>query len=868
MSQRARRIFGGVLLLVAAGIVWWLVDRDRTTERPASPSDPSAAAPAQPVQATGARAPDTPAPTREQAASEPPDTLRIRVADIDQRPLADVVVEVRGEDEGLTVSRSDEGGIARTSRLPTARVTFFASQNGWSGRVGWTWSSNPQREVTLRMRRDRSAEILVVDPSGTPVGGVAVGLYREGEAHIALRADAPRTGDDGVARIDLPGYHSATYYEQVFAAAFPAREPARCEAQPWNNDGPNRFVVQLAATPQSDAHTILRVHVVDETGAPHEFAGRAQFGQFVFGTVLGASDPVEVTGSTFDLKVSHGSDPEAVRILEHGRLPSALELHVPPAQHVHEVTVQRGKVAPVLEVPLVRSDGTPVTEGEFGVFLQLTEARLGFERKAQPITPDDHGLLHVVLDMETAGQVEVSRPHDPTALTWPAGEALPRPYSTTFVEPPAPTVLGVREFHRMQAGERFRLPPVVTNPIEPLLSGRVVTADGSPAGGAKVLLTASTGPDPKPIAEFEQTADERGRFVVRGTALDGEFLIMARRPLAFAPPTRCRRGDTDIELVLQATGSIAVEARAAPHLAAVMRPRSTVPVVPILIATIDETDLPAGFGAFLRKNRRHVFGRRDTQWQATAAVRGDRDATFADLLPGRYTLQAFVTPNPVSPPIQVVVRAGETTHVAELRGAVVGRDIELREVRVTDAAGKPLSARVRFMLPSWTETLPQGTNEPTDERGIARFLVPRNAVVDLEVVAEDLAPRRLAGVTLPIDVVMSGGATLDVSIDGLDGLAGRAVVSVTEVGRDQPTSPVHRVGDYESIRHPQALLHDGRARVEHLPRGRYVVWLCLRSQAGTHFVRLDEYEVTDEDGGTVDVRHTLSEPQRARLAGN
>ena len=327
-------------------------------------------------------------------------------------------------------------------------------------------------------------------------------------------------------------------------------------------------------------------------------------------------------------------------------------------------------------------------------------------------------------------------------------------------------------------------------------------------------------------------------------------------------------------LRLQPTGALALALRAAAPLPVPealqdkLRPR--------IVLRIDDDALADGWWMLFREHGPMFDADFLERWGALQWLPGNGECRFRDLVPGTYRVLAHVDEHRVLdvPGLQVV--AGETTRPASLQDRVVGGGIEAARVRLRDPEGRPLAGlRVWLRLPEWKVQHPHGKWCDTDANGEAWYLMPRGALVGVDVKAEGFAPVRLRDVTLPLGLTLGPGTSFDFSITGLEGVVPEAravVVGCLPFDGTPPESPVEDVGGASMFAHPQANLDaTGRATIPNLPPGRYRLWLGvvspLQSARGHTFVLLGDRVVASGDPARIAVEHRVGDAETAVLLG-
>ena len=875
--MKHRPLFAALLLTVCA-CLWWST-RDEAAPAP-SPTSPTLAAPAttpQPKDAvTSPLVAQPPATLRESPAAAA--GLTVRVVDPAQRPVAGAAIEVGGDDPIFRLPLTDADGCARADRLPGGNVWLRVRHDGSTGTASWRWAPPLAHETTIRLMRDRVVEVTVTDGSGSPRADIDVTL-QAGNAPSAFSQKMHRTAADGTARISIPGPDWLALQPGVSARAVAAggHERAETEVVPYAADGPTRLRLALARSPEPTGG--ITVRFVDTNGTPASARGRLTWSITIHANTGGPFPArfgdVEVDGASALVTSVREGDEVSLVLYEPDRLEARHRVLVPVSGGRPETMITRGAPSPQLEVPLVDAKGAPVTSGEFVLFARHDNGNTSAEKK---VTPDAQGIVRLALSTTTPGQLEIARPFAVDELHGTVPEGLPRPYNTTIGRlPPPPPCLAVSPFPALQHSPVHRIEAVVVPALAATITGRVVDRDGKPAAGVRIGLTSVTAPEPAAFASFATRSDATGRFTIRATTLPDEVFVFARCPGGFTPPLRTRSANGPaIELTLQPTGTLAMALRHAPGLGDGAR-RANEPASVALV--LDEAALTDGAWALFRDRAWIGQGHLLSRWHVLRYLHQDGEFVFDDLVPASYEVRALMGTTPLFSVRDVVVRAGETTRPPQLDGLVLGDGVEAVSVRVLGRDGKPLpGAWVRFRLPEWKETLPSGTNQETDAQGEAWFLVPRNAVTDVEVVAAGLAPLRQRSVRFPLEVRLGDGATVTIALRGHELLreAVRALVVVCRPHENgPPDSPVRPLGDLVQLHHPQATVgNDGRAAIPNLAPGRWRVWLValprLDAPRGTSipFVLLGDHDVTSVDATRIDLPHELTAAELTMLRGN
>jgi hypothetical protein len=519
---------------------------------------------------------------------------------------------------------------------------------------------------------------------------------------------------------------------------------------------------------------------------------------------------------------------------------------------------------PRLEIPLVDSDGKPVTAGDFQIYPSYWGTP---DRRVQP---DERGVLVIPVHTTMGGKLEIARVYRADQLHWPETSGIPRPYYSGGVGPPPPPdpPIAVVSFPACEPGAAQHLPPVVVPDLVPRITGRVVDAAGRPVPGVRIGITSVEPPEPAAFAHFATRTDDAGLFAIRATALPAEVFVFGRRHLGFCAPVRTHPG-AHLELKLEPTGTIAM----ALHL--------TGPAVdadpnhlPSVSAVVDEAGLRDGWWAVFRDRAFSARFNLIMRWHKQVWVREEGEVVLDDLVPETYEVRAAVGVTELAPVPGVRVAPGQTVRVPQLDGMSLGPAVEWTRVRVLGPEGEPLSgAFVHFTIPEWRETWPCGANGKTDQKGEASFEVPRNTVADVHVEANGMADWHQPAARFPLDVTMCRGTELEISIRGHEALKNdvRAfIVSCRSYDGQAPDTPVMDAAS-QQLHYPLATLElDGHCTISRLPPGRWRVWLAALPRVnarGITFVLLGDYAVTAEGPPRIEIQRQLDADALAKLRG-
>jgi protocatechuate 3,4-dioxygenase beta subunit len=432
-------------------------------------------------------------------------TARARVVDLDARPVA-----------GASIAHADPSGgrgpSALSDELGLADVPLV-SWEGWLESADDRWASvleplvrfkgqQPERIVVLAPRIELAG--MVVDVGGTPLTGVqlSVTLSPDFRARLPLVLDGVRarvwaaeSGPDGTFHLD--------------AAAIPREQLVAHSAgyTPKAIDLPQRVVrdLRIVLSPSQPAAGWVSGIVLDEFGVPFEGAR----------VVLGQAHARSGLDGSFGLQ----SDPQdrsarVLTALAPGKLPARIErtgtsssaegswpdplilrLGGPPLSMRGRVVDQDGQ--PVKDVAVSVLDATL-----FGSAEPDPNDPLGEPAYVEPQLVGDPGEQNVLTDAGGAFELR---------------GLLPRSYYlAAWLESRGHYVQG-GPFEAGRSDIVLRLP---SEPLVPLIRGRVLSLAGQPVAGAGILLLRRRPelgfPTDAPInpwlASVSARTDERGRF--------------------------------------------------------------------------------------------------------------------------------------------------------------------------------------------------------------------------------------------------------------------------------------------------------------------------------------------------------------------
>lgn len=391
------------------------------------------------------------------------------------------------------------------------------------------------RRVPLILRKDRSLEILVVDGTGTPVGGVPVGLYERLE--MSRMAGEPlwrgTTGDDGIAAIPhAQSFDSGRMYASL---AIPVSEAVEKDIEPTDlPDTPVRLVL-----PETGRMSI-RVIGADEQTYPEAtvfyLGARAPFNSETFSVRQTAPSgllelPFVETGLSFQCSVSPLDD-------RYGATTEQIEGPAAGVEH-EEAIIRLGPPLPVILAQLTGAGGTPLANRQFRFRFFASERDRSLNRMTGTGATDAQGRLRATVP-EASVFVGARRPFDRIEFTIPEADDL---------DHGQPEFIGQAPFTMPEAGDEVDLGRVSMGQVPFLVGGRVITMAGVPVPGARVIVKNGVA---------EATADDNGEFRIFQLAegLPREIRAFRRGHRVKGKAVPFSPGDDGVEIVLYRSTSI------------------------------------------------------------------------------------------------------------------------------------------------------------------------------------------------------------------------------------------------------------------------------------------------------------------------
>jgi hypothetical protein len=898
MNRNALVILLLALMLLTWGVIHWvsaavptsLLDvRESQAAMAESAAPGSSAAPLQPGVPAERLQPGVPAERLPVPTVSKPLGLRVRVLQLNQQPVAGASVEARGEFDQLQFPLTDAEGYACATRFPEGRVMLHARLGRLAGAASWGWTASLYREVVLWVLPEREVRITVRDVDGRTVPGIAVGVCAPKQAWRSIPAALQAVTDaSGSAQIVLRGANgglsTAKLVEAVAnAAANSSGSLVRSAPIVWQADGRAEVELQLAAPTSGLQESVVTVRFLGPSGAPAEVAGILHWSREIArqgGSSTWGGGSLEVRGTSARLMGLGDVDEVHLHLEEEGRLESRLEASIPMGAAASEVTMIRGQASPQLEIPLVDELGRPVTAGPFQLYASQPNQRFGMGMEVT-CEPSEQGLLRLPLSIVGGGKIEIACQRRADRLFLSTEKGLKRPYNSFGQIETDNPVVAVRTFASVAAGEVRRLDPVVVPSMREVVRGRVVDREGKPAARVRILMTTATQPEPAAMKDFETRTDADGAFaILSAEALPAGTMLCGRRVSGYCPPVPVPGNGEPVQLTLLPSGALELRMRRPLGLDDMIGAQQYSRSSAGFSLFVDLQQFEPGWSAFFRAGAGSGLGDARGRWHATSYMRGDSPLAYDDLIPATYQLRGFIGLNPVLSVDGIVVVAGETSRPDALQDRTLGADLQHTCVRVRDSDGSPVAgANVRFQLPSWQSTLPNGANAQTDEKGEAWFVMPRGSVVDLEVVSQGRAPTKVPGAVLPIDVTMGVGTSFDVMLAGHELLGDwvrSLVVAATAHDGVTPSAPIVRFGSFSQVKHPSVPvdMSSGKAKIANLVPGRYRLWVAAyppimphagRSNQDICFVSLGDFVVASGGPAVVPVEHELTPMEIVQL---
>ena len=625
------------------------------------------------------------------------------------------------------------------------------------------------------------------------------------------------------------------------------------------------------APPTDPEAATLTVRFLDPDGSAAKATGRLTLSRYVSlgaGSMITPAGELDVDASVVQVPGVTRGEYLALELAEPGRLAAKNHVQMPAGLRHHEVILVRGLSSPQLEIALVDERSQPITDREFLLFVRLGQGFPEYYRK----TPNQHGVIRILLPRAGSGAVEIGEPHQDGVLHTFAGERLKRPYNTSIGAPPPPDIAySVRPFPHMEPGAKHRLPEVVVHVPRPRLTGTVLGLDGKPAPGVEILVGSPTTPEPAPFRHFKTTTNGSGAFAIVAGSLPSHIYVCARGTQLFSNPKRVATQDhTPMVLQLQPTGAVSLSVRASPHLQQLhTKHRGT--VTPEVALTIDSKSLRDGSWVYFR-NHSSMVRSVGPVWNRTLHVRGASPIMITDLVPQAYDVHFFVHGNRDLHLREVVVRTGRVTSPAILNNYVIGGEIAELAVRVRNPDGTPpTQAFVIIHLPEQAHAAYHLRSASTDANGDATFFLPRTTVADVEVQSYGRRSQRVRAASLPLEIVLDAGTQIAVAIDGLGAITDAKSFSVSARKHDDQPMLTPLMSAPDALWPPHASVHatSGTASLSNLEPGNYRVWLVSHQKAKhapARFLVLRDLTIDADTPKTIELHHQLTAEQAMQLS--
>ncbi len=809
-----------VLVLVAlAGAFWLLLDSGQehgggsTTEAPppspfTTPSKPSSGGQSGDGKIEIARYSST-----DPAEAAPP---RVLVVDEEDRPVANATVDVlrsRGDMNGfrgidflngddvsrraLRTLKSDASGVVELDRMPRRQLELVGRADRRVGgleldpRELSTAAANGNGEFRLVLKPIKSVDVEVVDASGSPVPGVRVRATIPDEMRPPARHAAWTSDPEGRAMVELTSLDGSLYDapELAIQATLPGLPPVNEPVAP--KEGTIRATVHVPTVvlarvtvkvPESETapkEMTLQWNVVPQEG---DLSGPRAFGA-MFGGGLGQRT---FTGTKVVVGGFAPGSSGRFTLTSDERIASHLAFKIPTDAKSVTFEIQLGKKQPYLTARMVDDAGHPITDGAFAYEVSqtlppdpgepaATEVSVrtrgrgmngpGFNRGGRQTTvePDESGMVKIAVAPDVAGSLKVYDTESPDL----------------FGDRPTKAALE-RAFDAVPAGSTVTIKDLVIPRRPVIVAGVVKTSAGKPVEGARVTLDLAQIQDfnPELFALLRDPArtNDKGRFEVRGNltgSLTGARLVGRTRG-ARSQPKDFAQGETDLEIVVEPTGSIAGSVKLA---SAELKKR-----VDVEVFTADRANDQSGRG------RRGRFGGGPGN---RTQVRPEKPAfEIRDLAAGRYDVQFTYDGQEALIVEGVEVRSGETSQDARLAAVILGANALIANVLVITPDGKPFQgADVSF------DTGDNGggggpggwrgngrDRKTTDKDGLASMtFIEAPAAITVRVRAAGYTDQSFEKPPFPIRVTLDKGCELSVLFDipgglpALDGISNYTV---------------------------------------------------------------------------------------------
>ncbi|MCK6445369.1 MAG: hypothetical protein L6Q99_03170 [Planctomycetes bacterium] len=438
---------------------------------------------------------------------------------------------------------ADEFGCAEIP-LPARQTAIVARSPGWWG-VAW-WQTGGSAEIEVTLERDRNISVVVVDAANEPVVGIPVGLRATfwGNQNDRMRARTDGEGKATLAHVD-PVFRQGGAQEWSVALAIPLAAAVSVPVDDTNlPTEPVRLVLPATG--------VLDVRILDPHGAPAE-------GTFDVTLTPAPPAPNDAPGNPRrwleGASVNDVSDGVAefpwvgvgLEVVATARRVGTWTAHTARgfgprrAGERVELVLRLESAASTLTGRAVDRAGAPLASASFDLFWSFGE-----DGQVGPFA-------HATTDANGAFRVSVESPES----EHPTADLTIRVNDSDF----GAAAEGSRSVGLPLAQGELDLGDVFVDALPLVVSGVVVDELGQPVKTAGVRAFARSSDSEH--AEFSGDwwgagrTNGEGRFELRGRANGDEIDVTATSAELASPPVRARRGQRDVVVALEATGTLA-----------------------------------------------------------------------------------------------------------------------------------------------------------------------------------------------------------------------------------------------------------------------------------------------------------------------
>lgn len=557
-------------------------------------------------------------------------------------------LELELERDGKRVI-ADEFGCAEIP-FPERQTAIVARSPGWWGLAWWQLGGSAELEVTLE--RDRSIAVVVVDAANEPVAGIPVGLRATfwGNQNDRMRARTDADGKATLAHVD-PVFRQGGAQEWSVALAVPLAAAVSVAVDDTNlPTEPVRLV--LSATGALD------VRILDPHGEPAE-------GAFDVSLVPAPPAPNEGNGNVRrwleGATVTDVSDGVAefpwvgvgLEVVATARRVGTWTAHTARgfgprrAGERAELVLRLERAASTLTGRVVDREGAPLARAAFELFWSFGEQ--GEVGPFAHATTDANGAFRVSVESPESDQTTSNltiRMNDPDF-----GVAAE----------------GSRSVGLPLAQGAFELGDVFVDALPLVVAGVVVDELGRPVktAGVRAFARPSDAEDAEYYGDWwgAGRTNGEGRFELRGRANGDDIEVTATAGELASSPVRARRGQRDVTVALEPTGTIAGRVVA---------------------------DATTRSGAMIVQLMRETLG--EGEFVGHAEVAADGGFVARRLRPGTYTavLHDASLWSELTRVTGIVVRAGEVTRDPRLDPLDLRGTRFVVKLTVVDERGDPV----------------------------------------------------------------------------------------------------------------------------------------------------------------------------------